>query len=140
MQAVNISGKTGDNPFYLFAMHAQKSQPAAPAEPAQPEARPVQLNNVSKPAEVLDLHAEALGLGELPGDEILKKQMELFHKHLELGLAYNLPRLIFIHGSGKGVLKNLISLALKGNKNVVGIKEADEREFGYGAIEITLKN
>ncbi len=137
MQPVNISGKTGENPFYLFAMHAQKSQPAAPQ---QPESKPVQLNNISKPTEVLDLHAEALGLGELPGDEILKKQMEYFHRHLELGLAYDMPRLIFIHGSGKGVLKNLITLALKGNKNVAGIKEADEREFGYGAIEIKLKN
>ena len=136
MQPVNISGKSGEHPFYLFAMHAQKSQPA---EPAQPETRSVQLNNISRPNEVLDLHAEALGLNGLSGDEILKKQMDLFHKHLELGLAYDMPRLIFIHGSGKGVLKNLITLALKGNKNVAGIKEADEREFGYGALLIEFR-
>lgn len=96
--------------------------------------------NFVRPEEEIDLHAEALGLeANLPGDIILKKQMEAFQRHLELALAYGLQRITAIHGLGNGVLKNLILLQLKGHPGVRTWDQADSREYGQGALRITLK-
>lgn len=135
--AVNPDHLTHDARHWLISV----SRPAATAEPAQISVKPATASNppVSRPDEVIDLHAPALGLEGLNGDSILKKQMDEFHRQLELALAWEMPEITFIHGSGSGVLRNLIQIALKGHSGVRQFSEAAPLKFGQGAIRIQLK-
>lgn len=94
---------------------------------------------VQKPAEIIDLHASAMNIENLNADSILKMQMDYFLNQLELAIAYEMKRIIFIHGLGNGVLKNLILMNLKNRKEKLQWMVADERQFGQGAIEIVIK-
>lgn len=135
--------RNNGQPLFAFRMevgipepevHAKETAMPAPAE------KPFTPLNFVRPEEEIDLHAEALGLeASLPGDIILKKQMECFQRHLELALAYGLTRITAIHGIGNGVLKNLILLQLKGHPGVRTWDQADSREYGQGALRIILK-
>lgn len=134
-------GKNKGLSFWICNAALQKA-PKSQIETEQFEAPVVKesvFSNIDKPAEIKDLHADALGIAGLQGDEILKLQMEAFRKETELAIAWKMPYIIFIHGIGTGVLKNLISLALKDNPNVKKISPADENKYGQGAIRIEFK-
>jgi len=105
----------------------------------KPALTPAPFEQVSKPEAVIDLHAEALGLDGIDGDTILKMQMAAFQKNLELGIAWQMDGMIFIHGTGSGVLKNLIHLALKGRREITSYGEADNALYGYGATEVKFR-
>ncbi|MBU6324303.1 MAG: Smr/MutS family protein [Bacteroidetes bacterium] len=135
--------RNNGQPLFAFKMEVGYQEPESETkEPLQtPTAdKPYVPVNFSRPEEEIDLHADALELDTaLPGDIILKKQMEAFQRHLELAVAYGLHRITVIHGVGNGVLKNLILLQLKGHPGVRTWDQADHREYGQGALRITLK-
>lgn len=136
--------RNNGQPLFTFKMEVGNAEPeSASIEPTSTVAadKPFASVNFNRPEEEIDLHAEALELdAKLPGDLILKKQMEAFQRHLELAIAYKMTRITAIHGVGNGVLKNLIILQLKGHPGVRTWENADVRDYGHGAMRIILKH
>lgn len=134
--AIDPDFTTHDSRHWLQRMENDMPEPAKPAMVKEVASTSV---NISRPEPEVDLHAPALGIEGLSGDAILKKQMETFHRQLELGIAWQLGEMTFIHGSGAGVLRNLIRIALKGHPGVKHFTDADPAKYGQGAVQVVLK-
>jgi hypothetical protein len=134
--------RQGGLPLFAFRLESMPEETAPVLTQAEPqgEKAPFQAMNFGRPEEEVDLHSEALGIdASLPGDQILKKQMDVFQRQLELAISYKMPHITVIHGVGSGVLKNLIILALKGHKHVKTWENASELKYGQGALKIRLR-
>jgi hypothetical protein len=89
---------------------------------------------------IIDLHIDKIEDNPdlLDRNEILKIQFNYFLKEFEKAVAQNFETIIIIHGIGVNTLKDKIRKYLKGNKYVIAIKDANVRDYGYGATEIQL--
>lgn len=96
---------------------------------------------VERVSDIVDLHLDTLQEKEKPlaNGEALQLQMQHFINSLEKAYAFGLPKIIFIHGVGNGILKNKIKEHLKKQDFVTKILDADPKKFGYGATEVYLK-
>ncbi len=96
---------------------------------------------VEKPANEIDLHIEKLrdDYQFLTGAEILSVQLAYFHKALDAAIVHQLHEIIFIHGSGTGVLKNEIQKVLSKHQKIQTFMDARKEKFGYGATRVLLK-
>jgi hypothetical protein len=97
--------------------------------------------NIAKPPAEVDLHIEKLVGDHSPftPSEIMNIQIKAFEKNLENALAAGMEEIIFIHGTGNGVLKNYIHKYLSANKEIKFFKDARKEKFGYGATYVQLK-
>lgn len=92
----------------------------------------------------IDLHIEKLrsDYETLTSEEKLRTQLSEFINHLELAISLNQRSIVFIHGIGKGTLKNEIHKILeqKKKKNQIRIymNNYDVR-YGYGATEVYIQ-
>lgn len=84
---------------------------------------------------VIDLHAEKLGLKSETLD-FLDLQYKEFLKAFDRCVHEEIPKLIVVHGVGKGILKNTIHQFLAGNEQINHFRDAHKEKFGYGATEI----
>jgi hypothetical protein len=93
----------------------------------------------SDTAEV-DLHIEKLCENDIPPEDgaKLKLQFDYYIKCLESAWDKRLPKVIFIHGVGSGVLKSLIRGDLKQYSELT-FTEAPYDKYGYGALEVRIK-
>jgi len=87
----------------------------------------------------VDLHFEELAENDLlPGGyEKLSLQLKHFKKIMDVALQQNIKKVIFIHGTGKGVLKNEIIRELK-NYESVKFYDSPRKKYGTGAITVEL--
>jgi len=88
----------------------------------------------------IDLHIEKLVTSSkgLSNFDILNIQMETVKRQLEFAIRNRIPKLVFIHGVGEGVLKSEIEYFLARYDNVV-FQEASFRKYGFGATEVYIK-
>lgn len=95
---------------------------------------------IEKPASEVDLHIEKLRSDHqfLSSSEILKIQLEHFNKMLDAAIVHQLHEIIFIHGSGAGVLKHEIHKILSRHKKIKTFMDARKEKFGYGATLVKL--
>lgn len=95
---------------------------------------------ISKPNDTVDLHIEKLSKDhtQMQAQEILYLQIKHFELSLENALATNMEQIIFIHGSGNGILRNEIHKRLSKNKLIKYYKDAQKEKFGYGATLVQL--
>lgn len=94
------------------------------------------------PAHEVDLHIEKLtdrDVSAMSNSEILKIQLQTFQDNLERALAANMHEIIFIHGTGNGVLRQEIHKILSRNKHIRFYEDARKEKFGYGATLVRLK-
>ena len=86
----------------------------------------------------MDLHIEKLvdRFNHLTNAEILQIQLSEFEKWLELAQLNHLPSMIFIHGVGKGKLKQEIHDLLKAKKGIKSFVNQYDEFYGYGATEV----
>jgi hypothetical protein len=98
-------------------------------------------NIIEKPAREVDLHIEKLrdDYQFLDSSEILKIQLDHFHKALDSAIVHQLPDIVFIHGTGNGILKHELHKALSKNNKIQTFMDALKEKFGYGATKIILK-
>jgi hypothetical protein len=96
---------------------------------------------VTKPAREVDLHIEKLRDDHqfLNSAEILKIQIDHFHKTLDAAIVHHLTDIVFIHGVGNGTLRNEIHKALGKNLKVQTFMDAQKEKFGFGATRVLLK-
>ncbi len=75
----------------------------------------------------------------LSNSEILTIQLNHFQKELEHALATNVNRIVFIHGKGKGVLKNAVLEKLRKEYPHLQYQDASFKEYGFGATMVFLR-
>ena len=89
----------------------------------------------------VDLHIDMLC--ERPADlaphEVFQAQMRYFRACLNQAFEHNLKKVTFIHGVGRGVVKDEIMGELKKYDNIA-VMDAPMRKYGVGAIEVYFKS
>jgi len=98
--------------------------------------------SLKAPSHEVDLHIQKLtdvDPATMSNSEMLKLQLQVFQDNLDRALAANMHEIIFIHGTGNGVLRNEIHKLLSRNKLIKFYEDARKEKFGYGATLVRLK-
>ncbi|MCR8557036.1 Smr/MutS family protein [Mucilaginibacter sp. BJC16-A38] len=96
---------------------------------------------VDKPGGEVDLHIEKLrnDYQFLNSGEILKVQLDTFHKALDAAIVHQQSEIVFIHGAGNGTLRHEIHKLLGKHQKIQTFMDARKEKFGYGATKVLLK-
>jgi hypothetical protein len=96
---------------------------------------------IARPMQEVDLHIEKINAGykTLQSGEILKFQLSYFEKQLDNAIASGMDQIIFIHGTGNGILKANIHKKLSTNQFIAYFEDARKEKFGYGATLVKIK-
>ncbi len=89
----------------------------------------------------VDLHIEKLceNPAELAPHEAFQTQMRYFRTCLNHAFEHHLKKVTFIHGVGRGILKDEITSELKKYDNIA-VMDAPMRKYGVGAVEVYFKS
>ena len=104
--------------------------------------QPTETYTLKAPSHEVDLHIEKLtdaDISKMSNSEMLRLQLATFQDNLDRALAANMHEIIFIHGSGNGVLRTEIQKLLSRNKSIKYYEDARKEKFGYGATLVRLK-
>jgi dsDNA-specific endonuclease/ATPase MutS2 len=87
-----------------------------------------------------DLHIEKLVPNKrgMSNYDILTLQTETAKRHIEFAIRNRIPKIVFIHGVGEGVLKSELDFLLGRYDNVV-FQEGNYQKYGQGATEVYFK-
>jgi hypothetical protein len=144
-----------DTLAHLFSLDSNlllaNQQPEAKVEPEKikeaffsPKETPSKTENpATKPTltREIDLHIESLlkEPASLEKAQYLDFQIKTFEKELDKAIVEGCEEVIFIHGSGNGVLRAQIQKLLGKHPNVAYFQDAKKEKFGYGATMAKLK-
>lgn len=131
---------------YLFSLD-QKPVEINPAKILENLTEPAGENptayQLQMPPHEVDLHIERLTDVDpalLSNSEMLRTQLAAFQDNLDRALAGNMHEIIFIHGTGNGVLRKEIHKILSQLRSQIKFYEdARKEKFGYGATLVRLK-
>lgn len=89
----------------------------------------------------IDLHSNELleNTNGLSSGDILEYQLSKFTEAMEENRRNKGQKIVFIHGKGDGILKNVIIKELKTKYKSAYYQDASFREYGYGATMVTIK-
>ena len=87
-----------------------------------------------------DLHIEKLvkSKGGMTNFDILNLQSETAKRHIEFAIKNRIPKIVFIHGVGEGVLKAELDFMLGRYENI-SFQDANYQKYGLGATEVYFK-
>ncbi|MGL2994602.1 Smr/MutS family protein [Flavobacterium sp. TSSA_36] len=87
-----------------------------------------------------DLHIEKLVPNKrgMSNYDILTLQADTAKRHIEFAIRNRIPKIVFIHGVGEGVLKAELDFLLGRYDNVV-FQDANYQKYGLGATEVYFK-
>ena len=87
-----------------------------------------------------DLHIEKLIKNHrgLSNYDILTLQTETAKRHIEFAIRNRIPKIVFIHGVGEGVLKAELDFLL-GRYETIFFQDANYQKYGLGATEVFIK-
>ncbi|MFC4818376.1 MULTISPECIES: Smr/MutS family protein [unclassified Flavobacterium] len=85
----------------------------------------------------IDLHIEKLvkNKGGMSNYDILTLQMDTAKRQLEFAQRNRIPKVVFIHGVGEGVLKAELDFLL-GRYDNISFQDANYQKYGLGATEV----
>lgn len=88
----------------------------------------------------VDLHIEKLVPNKrgMSNYDILTLQADTAKRQLEFAIRNRMPKVVFIHGVGEGVLKAELDFLL-GRYDGITFKDADYQKYGLGATEVYIK-
>ncbi|MBP6558131.1 MAG: Smr/MutS family protein [Flavobacterium sp.] len=97
-------------------------------------------NKKEIPAPEFDLHIEKLvkNYKGMSNHEILTLQSETAKRHIEFALRNRIPKIVFIHGVGEGILKSELDFML-GRYDNLTFQDANYQKYGQGATEVYFK-
>ncbi|MGL2965777.1 Smr/MutS family protein [Flavobacterium sp. XGLA_31] len=108
-------------------------------------AKPNYINKEKKskkeiPVPDFDLHIEKLvkNYKSMSNYDILTLQMETAKRHIEFAIRNRIPKIVFIHGVGEGVLKSELDFML-GRYDTISFQDANYQKYGSGATEVYFK-
>lgn len=92
------------------------------------------------PAPEYDLHIEKLVKNhrQLSNYDILTIQADTAKRHIEHAIRNRIPRIVFIHGVGEGVLKAELDFLLNRYENI-DFRDANYQKYGQGATEVFIR-
>jgi len=92
------------------------------------------------PAPEFDLHIEKLVQNHrrMSNYEILTLQSETAKRHLEFAIKNRIPKIVFIHGVGEGILKSELDFLL-GRYDNINFQDGNYQKYGQGATEVFIK-
>lgn len=95
-------------------------------------------NTVSEPVMEVDLHIQHLikSTKGLTNFDILNIQVDTAKHKLEFAIRKRIPRLVFIHGVGEGVLQKELEYLFA--KYPIRTTEASYQKYGMGATEVYI--
>lgn len=87
-----------------------------------------------------DLHIEKLVKNKrgMSNYDILTIQTETAKRHIEFAIKNRIPKIVFIHGVGEGVLKAELDFLL-GRYDNLSFQDANYQKYGLGATEVYFK-
>ncbi|UOK41927.1 MULTISPECIES: Smr/MutS family protein [Flavobacterium] len=88
----------------------------------------------------VDLHIEKLVPSKrgMSNFDILNLQMETAKGQLDFAIRNRMPKVVFIHGVGEGVLKAELDFLL-GRYDGISFQDANYQKYGLGATEVYIK-
>lgn len=100
----------------------------------------IEQHKIDKDIAEVDLHISALrdDYGHMKNSEILRYQMDYFHRALDNAITKAYSKVVFIHGIGNGVLRDAIIDYLGKNYPDFSYGNASFKKYGYGAIEVVI--
>ena len=92
------------------------------------------------PAPEFDLHIEKLVPNKrgMSNYDILTLQAETAKRHIEFAIKNRIPKIVFIHGVGEGILKSELDFLLGRYDNIV-FQDGNYQKYGQGATEVYFK-
>lgn len=98
------------------------------------------LENTERGVPEFDLHIEKLikNFRGMSNFDILTLQMETAKKHIDFAIRNRIPKIVFIHGVGEGILKSELDFLLK-KYDQVSFQDANYQKYGLGATEVYFK-
>jgi len=92
------------------------------------------------PPPEFDLHIEKLvkNFRMMNNFDILNMQMETAKRHLDFAIRNRIPKIVFIHGVGEGVLKSELDFLL-GRYDQISFRDANYQKYGLGATEVFFR-
>ena len=87
-----------------------------------------------------DLHIEKLVKSKagMSNYDILTLQAETAKRHVEFAIKNRIPKIVFIHGVGEGILKSELDFML-GRYESITFQDANYQKYGLGATEVYFK-
>jgi dsDNA-specific endonuclease/ATPase MutS2 len=88
----------------------------------------------------VDLHIEKLVPSKrgMSNYDILTLQMDTAKRQLDFAVKNRMPKMVFIHGIGEGVLKAELDFLL-GRYDSISFQDANYQKYGLGATEVYIK-
>lgn len=118
-----------------------KSQVISEKEVAKPKYINKEKKNKKEiPPPEFDLHIEKLvkSYKAMNNYDILTLQLETAKRHIEFAIRNRIPKIVFIHGVGEGVLKSDLDFLL-GRYDIISFQDANYQKYGLGATEVYFK-
>ncbi|MET3027850.1 Smr/MutS family protein [Flavobacterium sp. UW10123] len=87
-----------------------------------------------------DLHIEKLVPNKrgMSNYDILTLQTETAKRHIEFAIRNRIPKIVFIHGVGEGILKAELDFLL-GRYDGIDFQDANYQKYGLGATEVYIR-
>ena len=92
------------------------------------------------PVPEFDLHIEKLvkNYKGMSNYAILTLQTDTAKRHIEFAITNRIPKIVFIHGVGEGILKAELDFLL-GRYDTIAFQDANYQKYGLGATEVYIK-
>ena len=92
------------------------------------------------PPPEFDLHIEKLvpNFRGMSNYDILTLQSDTAKRHIEFAIRNRIPKIVFIHGVGEGILKSELDFLL-GRYDNISFQDANYQKYGVGATEVYIR-
>lgn len=133
---LSISENSIENAIYSTDIEAIKKEKESQKRKSVPTVRPKERN---APKFEVDLHIHHLTKSSrgMSNFEMLNLQLDTARGQLEFAMRKRIPKIVFIHGVGEGVLRQELE-TLFGRYNNVKFYDADYKTYGLGATEVRV--
>lgn len=131
-QLVRSDGVIEVTNYEAYQVKSQKAElPKKKVQRSKPKER-----NVPKMEVDLHIHQLTTSTKGMTNFDILNLQLETAKRQLEFAIDKRIPKVVFIHGVGEGVLKTELNYLFK--KYPVDSYDADYQKYGLGATEVYI--
>lgn len=133
---VSSNENTIENAIFNSDLEAVKREKETKKRTFTPAVKPKERH---APKFEVDLHIHHLTSSTrgMTNYEMLNLQLDTARRQLEFAIRKRIPKIVFIHGVGEGVLRQELE-TLFGRYNNVKFYDADYKTYGLGATEVRV--
>lgn len=133
---LSASGKTLRSAIYDADIEAVKREKEIKKRRSAPSVKPKERN---APKFEVDLHIHHLtkSTKHMSNFDMLNLQLDTARGQLEFAIRKRIPKVVFIHGVGEGVLRQELETLFSRYRNVT-YYDADFKTYGLGATEVKI--